>query len=86
MAPIIWGVYLFLHRLNNHRSFNHRLFHIEFFLEAFLFWIALSSLLSKYLDGVPNSQPQALLYIIFGSVLAAYATIALEQYLHEQFM
>ena len=48
-APILWGGYIFFHRINGLHSFNHQHSYFEYFFECFLFWMAICNLLCFYI-------------------------------------
>ena len=48
-APVLWGGYIFIHRINGLHSFNHQHSYFQYFLECFLFWIAISNILCFYI-------------------------------------
>jgi predicted histidine transporter YuiF (NhaC family) len=59
---------------------------VEFFLEGFLFWMALSSSFSYFFHGVPNANSFALIYALLCSLLMGVVLVNIDKRIYNSFM
>ena len=78
-APILWGLYIFYHRINNLKTFNHRHFYVDLFLEYFLFFTALTVFCVIQFETTPNINLMALTYTLIAGLCGGFIGVCVEK-------
>jgi hypothetical protein len=73
-----WAIYIFWHRLFSIHSYNQKHFYVEYFMEAALFWIALSNLIYYYASNGPVLEEFSFIYTLCSAGVVAGLLLSIE--------
>ena len=80
------GGYIVWHRLFAIVTYRHKHSQVEYFMEAFIFWLAVSNVLYYYLGDRPTHEPTSFLYALVTAAMFGLFLNRTEQYAQNKFL
>lgn len=84
LATLLGG-YIFWHRLFSIHSYCQRHFYIEYFMEVFLFWVALNHAMLRYITENSTESDMLFIYILIAASSFAVMLVAVEKKFQQRF-
>jgi hypothetical protein len=86
ILAILWGGYLFFHRLLSIHTYAQQHFYVEFYMESVLAWFALNNVISYYIQGPNDPIPTSFIYAGLSAVLGALLLVNMERNFENRFI